>query len=124
MSFEKKVENIKETGRKRLIQILKLLIEEIPRLERGFFSADHQLQRKTQVEVLYVVDLIEDELEALAFEEKKPSYQVWQEIFQPHHFTVKELEVLKKGMEIFKQNSQKLVKPRAKNALRSRGEKV
>jgi len=125
MSFDQKLEQLKETGRKRLIEILKILIQEFPRLEKGFFSENHQLQRKTGLEVLYIVDVIEKDLRALSMEEKIPSYQVWQEVFIPQNFTVAELDVLKKAVEIFKEHSQKIVKkPPSKPARRFRGNKV
>jgi hypothetical protein len=125
MSFDQQLEQIKETGRKRLIEILKILIHEYPRLEKGLFSENHQLQRKTKAEVLYIVDVIEKELKAVSMEEKKPSFQIWQEVFLPQNFTISELDVLKKAIEIFQQQSQKIIKPNSKPPnLRHRGNKV
>lgn len=125
MSFEEKFNLVKATGRKRLIEILKILIGECPRLEQGFASESHPLHSQSRLEVMYIVDVIEKELKALSFEEKKPSYQIWQEVFVPQNFTVKELDVLKKAMELFKQNTKKGIKKApSKPTLRYRGKKV
>jgi hypothetical protein len=124
MSFEEKLEQVKSVGHKRLVEILKILISEYPRLEKGFFSEDGLLKRKTNLEVIYIVDVIEKELRQIGTEQRKPPYQVWMEIFQPQNFTVSELDVLKKALEIFRKYSKNLQSSSSKPSLRFRGKKV
>jgi hypothetical protein len=111
--FTEKMKAITSHGKERIIDLLRLVVTEYPRLMAGLLSKDEKKHRKTQLEVLFIDDLIEREVIAQGLEEKRAPHMVWREVFHPDNFRPVEWNILQEGFAAMKDNADLLAKGRS-----------
>jgi hypothetical protein len=80
-------ESIENQGIEKVIEMLKLTLNEAPRLQGELIAKDKESQERARKETLYAIDAIEKEVLKLSTELGKDPSAIWEMVYQSRSFT-------------------------------------
>lgn len=110
--LDDKLRNITEKGLERLQKAMQLILPEIPRLQKDFFSTDDQAKEKARREIVWLLGQLDRLAQEAAKESGKTPQALWQELLKASSLTPQEREQLANMQQVVREKKQEIYPPK------------
>lgn len=110
--LDDKLHNITEKGLERLRKAMQLILPEIPRLQKDFFSSDDKVKEKARREIVWLLGELDSLAQDAAKESGKAPQALWQELLKTSSLTPQEREQVANLQQVVREKKQEIYPPK------------
>lgn len=115
-----KLQSITEKGLLRLQKAMQLVLPEIPRLQKEFFSPDDKVKEKARREIVWLLGELDRLAREAAQEAGKTPQDLWQELLKASSLTPQEKEQLVHMQQVVREKKEELYPPNSQRPKKKR----